>query len=80
MVGAAALVLEDFDGEGTVRAFGEIWRAESEAPLKKDEQVRIKAVNGLVLRVEGLGAGSAAVKEPSAGGARGVRPSQEKED
>ena len=63
MVGAAALVLEDFESEGAVRAFGEIWRAESDAPLKKDDQVRIKAVNGLVLRVEGLGVESAAVEE-----------------
>ena len=63
MVGATALVLEDFEGEGTVRAFGEIWRAESDAPLKKDEEARIKAVNGLVLRIEGLGANSAATKE-----------------
>ena len=52
MVGAAALVLEDFENEGSVRAFGEIWRAQTDAPLKKDEQVRIKAVNGLVLSVE----------------------------
>ncbi len=52
MVGADALVLDDFESEGSVRAFGEIWRAKSDAPLTKDEQVRIKAVNGLVLRVE----------------------------
>ena len=63
MVGAEALVLEDFESEGAVRAFGEIWRAESDAPLKKDEQVRIKAVNGLVLRVEGLSVESAAVEQ-----------------
>ena len=63
MVGAAALVLEGFEGEGAVRAFGEIWRAESDAPLKKDEQVRIKAVNGLVLRVERLSVESAVQEE-----------------
>ena len=52
MVGAAALVLEDFQSEGAVRAFGEIWRAESDAPVKKDQQVRVKSVKGLVLRIE----------------------------
>ena len=52
MVGSAALALEDFESQGAVRAFGEIWRARTDAPLKKDERARIKAVNGLVLRVE----------------------------
>ncbi len=69
MVGAAALALEDFEGEGAVRAFGEIWRAESGAPLKKDQPVRVTSVNGLLLKVE-----PDVVEEPSAGGARGGQP------
>ena len=52
MVGGSALVLEDFEGQGAVRAFGEIWRAESAAPLMKDATVRITGVDGLVLAVE----------------------------
>ena len=72
MVGAAALALEDFDGEGAVRAFGEVWRAESDAPLKKDQPVRVTSVKGLLLKVE-----PTFIKEPSAWGARGGRPSHE---
>ena len=52
MVGGSALVLDDFQGQGTVRAFGEIWQAESEAPLAKNAKVRITRVNGLILAVE----------------------------
>ena len=52
MVGGGALVLEEFEGQGAVRAFGEIWQAHSEQPLKKNARVRITGVDGLVLAVE----------------------------
>ncbi len=52
MVGGSALVLEDFDERGPVRAFGEIWQASSAAPLAKDSKVRITGVDGLLLAVE----------------------------
>jgi membrane-bound serine protease (ClpP class) len=52
MVGASAEVLENFSGRGHVRAFGELWQAESHVPLTKGAQVRIVAVKGLVLSVE----------------------------
>jgi membrane-bound serine protease (ClpP class) len=45
-------VQEEFDGRGLVRAFGELWQAESRAPLSKGAQVRIVAIKGLVLTVE----------------------------
>ena len=51
MVGGSGVVLDDFQGEGEVRAFGEIWRARSDAPLEKNAPVRIVAVDGLVLTV-----------------------------
>ena len=51
MVGGSAVVLEDFDGRGAVRAFGEVWQAESGTPLAKDARVRITRVDGLVLAV-----------------------------
>ena len=35
MIGAAALVLQDFEGQGQVRAFGEVWQAQADAPLAK---------------------------------------------
>lgn len=52
MVGAAALVLQDFEGQGQVRAFGEVWQAQADAPLAKGARVRVTAVQGLVLTVE----------------------------
>ena len=55
MVGGSALVLEDFQGQGAVRVFGEIWRASSAAPLAKDTRVKITGVDGLLLSVEAEG-------------------------
>ena len=52
MIGTEAVVLQDFQGQGRVRVFGEAWRAQSSKPLAKDAQVRVTAVNGLVLTVE----------------------------
>ncbi len=52
MVGATAKVLESFQGEGRVRAFGEDWRARSNAPLAAGDEVRITAVKELVISVE----------------------------
>jgi membrane-bound serine protease (ClpP class) len=52
MVGAPAVALADFDGEGFVRAFGENWRAATSRPLRKDQRLRIKSVEGLLLTVE----------------------------
>ncbi|MDH3713982.1 MAG: nodulation protein NfeD [Gammaproteobacteria bacterium] len=52
MIGTTAVVLENFDGTGRVRAFGEIWQATSEQPLTKGATVRIVKVDGLTLKVE----------------------------
>jgi len=52
LVGAEGEVLEDFEHLGHVRASGEIWQAESDHPLSRGQKVRIKAVEGLTLRVE----------------------------
>ena len=52
MIGAAALVLQDFEGQGQVRAFGEVWQAQADAPLAKGAKVRVTAVVGLVLTVQ----------------------------
>lgn len=52
MVGGRAEALENIDGEGWVRAFGERWRARSAAPLKRGEHLRIVASDGLTLVVE----------------------------
>ncbi|MCZ6657934.1 MAG: nodulation protein NfeD [Gammaproteobacteria bacterium] len=52
MIGAEALVLDDFDGRGSVRAFGEVWGASSAVPLQKNTKVRVTRVDGLTLTVE----------------------------
>jgi membrane-bound serine protease (ClpP class) len=52
MIGATAVVVEDFDADGRVRAFGEIWQATTEQPLTKGDTVSIAQVDGLTLKVE----------------------------
>ncbi len=52
MVGATAVVMDDFDGRGLVRLHGEIWQAASRTPLIKDTKVRIVRMDDLVLTVE----------------------------
>ena len=52
LVGASGEVLQDFEGEGWARVQGETWRVKSPSPLKAGAQVRVAAVDGLVLRVE----------------------------
>ncbi len=51
MLGKTAVVLEDFDATGTVRAFGEIWQAHTSTPLRVGEEVIITAIDGLTLTV-----------------------------
>ena len=52
MIGADAWALEGFQGQGTVRACGEIWQARCAAPLEKGAALRVADVQGLVLVVE----------------------------
>lgn len=52
LVGGIATVVEDFQGSGVVRIHSERWQARSAVPLRKDQQVRVTGVEGLVLRVE----------------------------
>ncbi len=49
---AVATALEDFDREGAVWVHGERWRARSATPVRKDQQLRVTAVENLVLHVE----------------------------
>ncbi|MDA1073544.1 MAG: nodulation protein NfeD [Proteobacteria bacterium] len=52
MIGAHAEVLEDFEIEGRVFAFGESWNARSKQPVKRSDSVRVTGVDGLTLIVE----------------------------
>ena len=51
MVGGSAVVIEDFDGQGRVRAFGEIWTARTEGALSKGAKVKVTGVDGLTLTI-----------------------------
>lgn len=54
MIGTVATVMKDFDGRGTVHTHGERWQANSQVPLQEGQQVRVIAIQGLVLDVEPL--------------------------
>jgi membrane-bound serine protease (ClpP class) len=51
MLISEGVVVDDFTGDGDIRVHGEIWRARSEHPLKKDQLVEITGREGLVLKV-----------------------------
>lgn len=51
MLGSLAVAIEDFDGQGRVRARGEIWKAYSDTPIQRGQRVRVEEISGLVLRV-----------------------------
>ncbi|MYE82975.1 MAG: nodulation protein NfeD, partial [Gammaproteobacteria bacterium] len=52
LIGAEAIALEDFEGEGSVRAAGEVWHARSEGPVAKGAVLTVTSREGLDLRVE----------------------------
>ena len=47
-----AEAVEDFERTGLVRVHGELWTAESSAPVRAGQRLRIREVDGLVIRVE----------------------------
>ena len=55
MVGGIAVVVDDFEGRGTVAIHSERWRALSNVPLHKDQQVKVTDIDGLTLKVEPIG-------------------------
>ena len=52
LIGESGQALEDFAREGQVRVGAEIWRAVSEAPVEKGDDISVTSVDGLVLHVE----------------------------
>lgn len=52
MVGRIATVSADFTQHGRVQIDGESWQAASAVPMRAGQQVRIQAVNNLVLEVQ----------------------------
>ena len=51
MLGYIGVVAEDFSGTGMVRIHSENWRALCDQPLRKNQTVKVTAVNGLLLQV-----------------------------
>jgi membrane-bound serine protease (ClpP class) len=51
MIGLVGEVIDDFTGTGMVRIHSENWRASCDQPLRKNENVRVTAIDGLLLRV-----------------------------
>jgi len=47
-----AIAVNDFEGHGRVMIRGEIWQAVCELSVKKEQRVRVKAIDGLILTVE----------------------------
>ncbi|MDZ7710220.1 MAG: nodulation protein NfeD [Roseovarius sp.] len=54
LVNAKARVIDWHDGDGHVWLHGERWQAEGPRELAPDDQVRVREVSGLVVRVEPL--------------------------
>jgi len=52
IIGGTGQAMQDFMGEGKVWLEGEAWAARSTVPIAKNQQVVVKAMDGLVLSVE----------------------------
>ncbi len=52
LLGATAIVLDDFIGRGHVRLHSETWNAVTRQPLHKGQPVKVTAMDGLLLTVE----------------------------
>lgn len=52
MIGAVGEAREDFDAEGWMQIRGELWRARTNRPVRRGEQLRVRAIEGLVLVAE----------------------------
>ena len=50
-----AEAVEDFERQGLVRVHGELWTAVSSAPVRAGQRLRVRSVDGLVIRVEPIG-------------------------
>ncbi|HEX7060636.1 MAG TPA: nodulation protein NfeD [Woeseiaceae bacterium] len=55
IVGGTGTAMEDFTGPGRVWLEGEAWAAVSDVPVRKNEEVVVRRLDGLTLHVEPLG-------------------------
>jgi len=54
LIGASGIVVADFEQDGQVLVEGEIWRAHSAAPLRKNDRIRVDGQHGLTIDVSAL--------------------------
>ena len=52
MIGETGEAVKEFDGQGRVFAFGEVWAARSAEPVAEHAMVRITGIDGLTLIVQ----------------------------
>jgi len=58
MLGSIGEVLEDFEKSGRIHIHGETWQVKSKLPLLRGDQVRVTAIDGLILSVESIKEGT----------------------
>jgi membrane-bound serine protease (ClpP class) len=54
MLGSIGQVLEDFEETGRIHIHGETWQVQSKSPLRRGDQVKVIAIDGLILNVESV--------------------------
>ena len=52
IIGAVGVAMEDFTGDGKVWLDGEAWHARSEVPISKDQEVVVRAADGVLIDIE----------------------------
>lgn len=52
LLGSIGEVLDDLEETGRIHIHGETWQVKSKSPLKRGDQVRVTAIDGLILNVE----------------------------
>ena len=51
MVGLTGNSIDDFSTEGMIKIQGELWKARTDTPLKKGDEVKVLSVDGLHLHI-----------------------------
>ncbi len=51
MIGKRGIAIANFKGEGQVRITGEIWDAECDEPIRKNDRVEVIGLSGLKLKI-----------------------------
>lgn len=55
LIGETGHALDDFEHEGQVRVGAEIWRAVSDGPIARGDEIAVESVDGLLLHIRKIG-------------------------